>query len=58
MSATLQFNNIDQLDEAVGDGTAAVVLEVIQAEGGVHVGSADFLAAAQQLCAGRGVRCS
>ncbi|MCY4081798.1 MAG: aspartate aminotransferase family protein [Caldilineaceae bacterium] len=50
----VHFNNIDQLDEEVADGTAAVVLEVIQAEGGVHVGSADFLAAAQQLCRERG----
>ena len=50
----VQFNSIDQLEEAVGDGTAAVVLEVIQAEGGVHEGSADYLAAAQQLCRERG----
>ena len=50
----VHFNNIDLLDEAVGDGTAAVVLEVIQAEGGVHAGSAEFLAAAQQLCRERG----
>ena len=50
----VHFNNIDQLDEAVGDGTAAVVLEVIQAEGGVHEGSADYLAAVQQLCQERG----
>ena len=50
----VHFNNIDQLDDAVGDGTAAVVLEVIQAEGGVHEGSADYLAAVQQLCQERG----
>ncbi len=50
----VHFNNIDHLDEAVAEGTAAVVLEVIQAEGGVHAGSADFLASAQQLCRERG----
>ena len=50
----IHFNNIEQLDEAVDDSTAAVVLEVIQAEGGVHVGDADFLAATQQLCRERG----
>lgn len=50
----IQFNDIEQLESAVDDGTAAVVLEVIQAEGGVHEGSADFLAAAQQVCRERG----
>ena len=50
----IHFNNIEELDEAVDDSTAAVVLEVIQAEGGVHVGDADFLAATQQLCRERG----
>ena len=50
----IHFNNIGQLDAAVDDGVAAVVLEVIQAEGGVHVGDADFLAAAQRLCRERG----
>ena len=50
----IQFNNIEQLDAAVNHGTAAVVLEVIQAEGGVHVGDADFLAATQRLCRERG----
>lgn len=50
----IHFNNIEQLDEAIGDGTAAVVLEVFQAEGGVHEGSTDFLAAAQQFCRERG----
>ena len=50
----IQFNNIEQLDAAVNHGTAAVVLEVIQAEGGVHMGDADFLAATQRLCRERG----
>lgn len=50
----VHFNNIEQLDEAVGEGTAAVVLEVIQAEGGVHEGTVGFLAAAQKLCRERG----
>ncbi len=50
----IQFNDIEQLESAVDDGTAAVVLEVIQAEGGVHEGSADFLTAVQQVCRERG----
>lgn len=50
----IQFNNIEQLDAAVDEGAAALVLEVVQAEGGVHEGDAAFLAAAQQLCRERG----
>ncbi len=50
----VHFNDSDRLDAAVSDRTAAVVLEVIQAEGGVHVGDADFLAAAQRFCRERG----
>ena len=50
----IPFNDIEQLEKAVDDGTAAVVLEVIQAEGGVHEGSADFLTAVQQICRERG----
>ena len=50
----IHFNDIEQLEAAVDDGTAAVVLEVIQAEGGVHEGSAEFLAATQRICRERG----
>jgi acetylornithine/LysW-gamma-L-lysine aminotransferase len=50
----IHFNDIEQLDAVVDDGTAALVLEVIQAEGGVHEGSAEFLAAAQRVCRERG----
>ena len=50
----IHFNDIEQLEAAVDDGTAALVLEVIQAEGGVHEGNADFLAAAQRICRERG----
>jgi acetylornithine/LysW-gamma-L-lysine aminotransferase len=50
----IHFNDVDQLEAAVDDGTAAVVLEVIQGEGGVHEGSAEFLAEAQRICRERG----
>jgi acetylornithine/LysW-gamma-L-lysine aminotransferase len=36
------------------DQTAAVVLEVVQGEGGVNLGRAEFLQGAQQLCRERG----
>lgn len=48
------YNNLEKLAEAVTDQTAAAVLEVVQGEGGVHVGDAAFLQRAQQLCRERG----
>jgi acetylornithine/LysW-gamma-L-lysine aminotransferase len=48
------YNNIAKLDAAVDDQTAAVVLEVVQGEGGVNLGKAEFLAAAQEICRQRG----
>lgn len=48
------FNNVAALDAAVTDDTAAVVLEVVQGESGVNIGSAEFLGTAQRLCRERG----
>lgn len=48
------YNNLEALDAVVNDQTAAVILEVVQGEGGVHPGSADYLQGAQRLCRERG----
>jgi acetylornithine/LysW-gamma-L-lysine aminotransferase len=48
------FNNVAALDAAITDSTAGVVLEVVQGESGVHIGSPEFLRAAQRLCRDRG----
>jgi acetylornithine/LysW-gamma-L-lysine aminotransferase len=48
------FNDAVALDEAVGDSTAAVILEVVQGESGVNVATPDFLQQAQRLCRDRG----
>ena len=50
----MKFNDIDELDAAITDETAALVLEVIQGEGGVNEGDANFLTTAQRLCRDRG----
>lgn len=52
--AHVPYNNLEKLAEAVTENTACVVLEVVQGEGGVHVGDAAFLQGAQQLCRERG----
>ncbi len=46
----LAYNDLPALEAAVTDQTAAVVLEVIQGEGGVRPGTAEFLLGAQKLC--------
>lgn len=48
------YNNIEALDAAVGGDTAAVLLEVVQGEGGVRPGTVAFLQGAQALCHERG----
>jgi acetylornithine/LysW-gamma-L-lysine aminotransferase len=44
------YNDLAALKAAVSDQTAAVILEVIQGEGGVNPGTPEFLLGAQQLC--------
>lgn len=48
------YNDLDKLDGAIGDDTAAVLLEVVQGEGGIRPGTAEFLQGAQRLCRERG----
>lgn len=48
------YNHLEALGQAVTEKTAAVILEVVQGEGGVYPGSADYLRGAQQLCRERG----
>ncbi|MHB1357259.1 MAG: aspartate aminotransferase family protein [Anaerolineae bacterium] len=48
------YNKLEALQGAVDDTTAAVLLEVVQGEGGVNIGHAEYLCAAQELCHERG----
>ncbi len=48
------FGDLPALDAAVDDGVCAVLLEPIQAEGGVNVAPDGYLAAARRLCDERG----
>ncbi len=48
------YNDADALEEAIEDDTAAVILEVVQGEGGVKPGHGDYLRRAQALCRERG----
>jgi len=50
----ISYNDVASLDEAVDHKTAAVLLEVVQGEGGVRPGTAEFLTKAQEICRDRG----
>ena len=44
------YNNIEALDKAITDETAALILEVIQGEGGVYPVSGEYIQAARRIC--------
>ncbi len=48
------FNKIEKLEAAIDDNTAAVMLELVQGEGGVNPIQAEYIAAARRLCSERG----
>ena len=50
----LPYNDLEKLAAAMDDSIAGVVLEVVQGEGGVNIGTAEFLQGAQRLCQERG----
>src|SRR5512143_903518 len=44
------YNNIEALEKAVNEETAAVILEVVQGEGGVYPATAEYIQAARRIC--------
>jgi LysW-gamma-L-lysine/LysW-L-ornithine aminotransferase len=48
------FNDADRLAQSVNQETAAVILEIVQGEGGVRPAVAHYLRAARRLCYERG----
>jgi LysW-gamma-L-lysine/LysW-L-ornithine aminotransferase len=48
------FNNLDRLREALNETIAAVILEPVQGEGGVHPAQDGYLQAALELCHANG----
>lgn len=49
------YGDADALEEAITEGTAAVILEPIQGEGGIIVPSDDYLPRVREICTRRGV---
>ncbi|MCP4535899.1 MAG: aspartate aminotransferase family protein [Chloroflexi bacterium] len=48
------YNRLERMEQAMDDETAAVILEVVQGEGGVNIGDPDYLRGVQALCQERG----
>ena len=49
------YNKIEKLEAVVNDNTAAVLLELVQGEGGVNPIQAEYIKAVRKLCSERGV---
>jgi LysW-gamma-L-lysine/LysW-L-ornithine aminotransferase len=49
------FNNFQKLADAVNEGTAAVILEPVQGEGGVRVGDKAYFQQVRELCDKKGI---
>jgi len=48
------YNKLERMEKVVDDETAAVILEVVQGEGGVNLGDGEYLRGVQALCHERG----
>jgi LysW-gamma-L-lysine/LysW-L-ornithine aminotransferase len=46
----IPYNDLAALEQVVTDQTAAILLEVVQGEGGVNPGKSEFLKGAQAIC--------
>lgn len=49
------YDNIDAMAEAIDDQTAAVLVEIVQGEGGVFLGSGEYFQSLRELCSQHGV---
>ena len=50
----IPFGNLARLEAAINEQTAAVILEIVQGEGGVRLADPNFFTAASRLCRERG----
>ena len=50
----IPYNNSEKLRDAVSQSTAAVIIELVQGEGGVRPAAAEFVATAREVCSQHG----
>jgi len=51
----VRYNDFSAMEEAIDDDTAAIILEVVQGEGGVRLGDGAYLKGVEALCRERGI---
>lgn len=51
----MRYNSLDAAREAIGEDTAAVLIELVQGEGGVHLATREYVSGLAALCRERGV---
>ncbi len=44
------FNNLEKLESEITDKTAGIILEVVQGEGGINIGSKEYFDGVRKLC--------
>jgi predicted acetylornithine/succinylornithine family transaminase len=49
------FNDIGALRDSVDDKTVAIMLELVQGEGGIHIANPEYVAAIKQLCSDKDI---
>src|SRR5581483_11573108 len=50
----IRYNNLAAAEAAINEDTAAVIIELVQGEGGVHVSNEEYIQGLAQLCRERG----
>jgi acetylornithine/LysW-gamma-L-lysine aminotransferase len=50
----IPYNDVDALDSAITDQTAAFIVEIVQGEGGIRPGSPEYFHVAEKICKERG----
>lgn len=49
------FNNFEKLVDSVDDDTAAIILELIQGEGGINIGQKDYFKQVSEFCSSKNI---
>ena len=52
--AHVPYGKIERMEAAISEDTAAVIVEIVQGEGGVRPGSTEYLQGVRKLCSERG----
>jgi acetylornithine/N-succinyldiaminopimelate aminotransferase len=50
----LPFNDAKALQQEIGNDTAAVLIEIVQGEGGIHVADSDYIKKVEEACSHNG----